>query len=297
MATTSDFLFQGTTPSDYGGQVTDTSTMPAWYQDALRQNITRASQILGENYQPYSGQRIAGLTDDQTNANQMVRDNATAGNPYASQAAGMLSSGGSGFNQDTFNQYLNPYTQGANDAISQQGMQNFTRNTAPTIQNSFISNGMFGGSRDADTYEKALNDQQQNILNAQATNLSSNYNNAMSAYQTGQNQQLAGGTGLGQLGQNVFQNNLAGASSLSAIGGQQQALNQSGLDLAYQNFTDQKNYPLTQLQQMNSIIHGYQPTADQTQTTNPTSLTTTSPLNGVLSALGQASAQGNTNYG
>lgn len=289
---TSGFLFGNSTPGQFTGQVTDTSTMPAWYQEALGQQISAASNILGQPYQAYQGQRLADLTPDQTNAQAMTRSAVATANPYSTQAAG-LENAGSTFNQSNFNNYLNPYTQTLNNSIAQQGMQNFNEQVAPTLQNSFVGSGMFGSSNDADLYEKALRDQQTSILNAQASNMSSDYNNAMSGYMQGQTNSLTAGNNLNSMGQNVYNNSLAGASALSGIGAQNQQQQQNSLDLGYQDFQNQLNYPTNQLNEMNAIIRGYQPTATTTQTANPSALITSNPLSGALSGLAQLSAAGN----
>lgn len=290
--TTSGFLFGNSTPGQFTGQTTDTATMPAWYQNALGQQISAASNILGQPYQAYQGQRLADLTPDQTAAQDMTRSAVSTANPYSTQAAG-LQTAGSTFNQDNFNNYLNPYTQDLNNSIAQQGMQNFNEQVAPTLQNSFIGSGMFGDSTHADMYEKALRDQQTSILNAQATNMSGDYNNAMSAYMQGQGNMLNAGNNLNSIGQNVYGNALSGASALAGIGAQNQAANQSSLDLAYNDYQNQLNYPTNQLNEMNSIIRGYAPTADSTKTTNPLAYQTSNPLSGALSGLASLSAAGN----
>ncbi|MBP2311879.1 hypothetical protein [Azospirillum soli] len=48
---------------------------------------------------------------------------------------------------------------------------------------------------------------------------------------------------------------LTNAAALSGIGGQQQAMNQANLDLAYQDFQRQRDYALQQLQQRNAFLN------------------------------------------
>lgn len=292
---TSDFLFGGSTPSAYGGQVVENATMPAWYQEAIRGLVTKQSHISGQDYQPYGGQRLAGQTTDQISSNDMTRNLATQGNPFATQASDLISKGSGAFNQEDFNSYLNPYSDQLNDVIAQRGQRNFDENVAPTINNSFIGAGMFGGSRNADKFTTALRDSEQSILDAQTSNLNTNYNNAMSAYQTGREQNLNAGNALSTLGQQQFQTGLASAAALAGIGGQQQAQNQAGLDLAYNDFQSQRDYPQTQLNNLNNMIRGLQPAAASTTTTvNPMNYQTASPLSSVLGSLSQASLAGNT---
>jgi hypothetical protein len=70
-----DFLFQGKALPNVTTSSTAEQFGPAWYQQYLGQLFGRTSSIAGEPYQAYTGQRVAGLTPDQTNAYGMVRDN------------------------------------------------------------------------------------------------------------------------------------------------------------------------------------------------------------------------------
>lgn len=74
-------------------------------------------------------------------------------------------------------------------------------------------------------------------------------------------QQLAN---LGQLGQSMNYKDIA---ALAGVGGEQQALKQKSLDLAYQDFMRQQDYPYTQLQRMNELIRGL-PMSTQTSTSS-----------------------------
>ncbi len=275
MASTSDFLFQNQAPAAFTNSVTERNDMPLWYQSARQQAISRASSIAGAPYTPYQGPRIAGFTDPQQQAFGKATSVANQGNPYASQALADTQQMGTAFDQGTFNQFMNPYSDGLNQRIADLGMQNFNEKLAPAIQDSFIGHGMFGSSNHADTFEKALRDTGDSILGQQNQNLYNGYNSAMSNYGQAMNRVGAAGAQLNQLGESQFNTGLAGAAALEGIGGEQQGQNQKNLDLAYGDFQNQLNYPKDQLNWMNSVINGYQPqastTANQTSVPNGSS--------------------------
>lgn len=76
------------------------------------------------------------------------------------------------------------------------------------------------------------------------------------AIQQGLSQANQSGQTLGNLGQ-LEMNNLMSLYGLqSAVGDQQQALNQQYLDTAYQDFLRQRDYPLEQLSVYNSLLQG-----------------------------------------
>jgi hypothetical protein len=67
---------------------------------------------------------------------------------------------------------------------------------------------------------------------------------------------LSGAGQLGALGGQKFQQGMDINKLQNAYGGQQQALRQQGLDQAYQDFQDQKNYPYKQLGFFSDMIRG-----------------------------------------
>lgn len=84
---------------------------------------------------------------------------------------------------------------------------------------------------------------------------------------------LASGQQLGSLGQMGQAMNYKDLAALEAVGAAQQGLKQKSLDLAYGDFTAQRDYPYQQLQRMNELIRGL-PMSTQT------SQSQTGPLSG-----------------
>ena len=98
---------------------------------------------------------------------------------------------------------------------------------------------------------------------------------------------------LGQLGQTL---GLRDAAALEATGTTQQNLDQRNLDMAYQDFLTQSQYPQTQLNFMSSMLRGIPySTATQTSNTAPASAYQPSGLSQIAGALSLYSAlQGKT---
>jgi hypothetical protein len=75
-----------------------------------------------------------------------------------------------------------------------------------------------------------------------------------------------------QLGQGIQGLGYTDAAALGAIGQQQQQLGQQSLNTAYQDFLEQRNYPMDMTSYFSNIIRGYNPgsnTAQQSTTTAP----------------------------
>lgn len=103
--------------------------------------------------------------------------------------------------------------------------------------------------------------------------------------------QLAGAEQLGGLAQ--LQQNLAGndANALNAIGGQQSALQQQALDLAYQDFLNQRQYPQQQVGFLSNVEHGLPAFAvPSTTTSQGTTATVTPSLLSQIAGLGSTAA-------
>lgn len=96
--------------------------------------------------------------------------------------------------------------------------------------------------------------------------------------------QLQAGQQYGALGQGAQQMGLQGAAALDTIGQEQQGLNQRNLDTAYQDFTNQTQYPRQTIDWMSSVIRGipYSQTANTSQT-GPASAYQPSPLSQIAS--------------
>lgn len=89
------------------------------------------------------------------------------------------------------------------------------------------------------------------------------------------------GANVGNLQQQMFD---TGTQALAASGAQQQGQNQQSLNLAYNDFTNQQNYPWTQLGRIANLMY---PAMNTGSTTNTT---TSSPSNSGASGLGAAAS-------
>jgi len=287
---TADFLFQSNAPSVWTAPSWESTTAPAWWQAAAQGLIGRASQVAGQDYQPYTGPRIAGLDPLQENA----INNATAYTPGVNttlnSATSLAGNAGQLFNNEDFSKFMSPYTQGVTDRIAELGARNLREKLLPEVNDTFIRAGQFGGSRNADFTARALRDTNESILGQQATALEQAQKDAMSNYQTAQQRQMQAGQTMGALGQISGDEARKQLEEMMKLGTVPQSLKQANLDLATKDFENQVNYPQQQLQLLNSIIRGYQPTGEGTKisysTANPANVASyNSPLANIAGTL------------
>ena len=189
-------------------------------------------------------------------------------------------------------QYMNPYTDAVVDRIGDLGARNLNEKLLPGIGDQFIRSGQMGSSRHMREVGNALRDTQESTLAAQSQALERGYGQAGQLFNQdasrmaglagtagnlalgqqgalGQLGQLAGnmqsvdagnalraGDSFRGLGQAEQSSGLTGAAALDAVGQQQQRLGQANLDLAYQDFQNQRDHPQNQLGMMSNIVRG-----------------------------------------
>jgi hypothetical protein len=193
-----------------GGGSSSTYTPDPEFKQAALQNYAFAQQVAQQPYQAYGGPRIAGFTQPQQEAMAAIRESP-------------LSLGESMAN------FYNPY----NQQVIQNTLGNIETQRLMQQQQSRAAAakaGAYGGTRQA--VQEALQQQAALQTGAQA---------AAQLAQQGFGQAAA-------LGAQDIGLRQQAAAGLQGVGAQQQAMNQANLDLAYQDFMRQQNYPLQQLQ-------------------------------------------------
>jgi hypothetical protein len=260
------------------------------YQAYQGPRIASQSGLTNDAYgeaSPLSGTATAGTQAASNLVNQGVGDvnksvapgqgGLSAAQPYLNSAATPT--------YDTVNAYMNPYNQDVTSAIANAGNTNFQQNTLPALQSSIIGSGNITGNSTEGTnlLENAEQQNQQNITNAQSQALQSGYAGSQQAAQAGATTQagLAGTAGqLGTQQQTAEQNagtdvvnaggalqsintqgtgnNIAAINAQNTLGQQNQGYTQANENLAYQDYENQLNYPLTQASAMQGALSGIQ---------------------------------------
>lgn len=256
MASMFDFLFQGSPPPSVTSSTETQTGFPDWYQELMRANIGQAAATIGQPYQTFPGQQVAAPTSPTMQAYQMTQDNIGAGQPSLNTATGALGQVAGGFNQNQFNQYLNPYMTGVVDDIATRGARNLSENLLPQVNDTFTGAGQFGSTRHGDFTGRAVRDMNESVMQQQNSALMQAFQNAMTGYNQGQSNTVLAGQQLGTLGQISQNMGLKDAAAMNEIGQQQQAQDQSNIDVGYQNWQNQMAFPYNNIAFMNSVIRG-----------------------------------------
>jgi hypothetical protein len=326
MSSTLNSLLQNNSPSTGSNYSQSSTQLPSWYTDYTQQILNSAAQFAAQPYQTYQGPRIAqqsDLTNDAYSAASPLSSTATGNTQAASnlvaaganqansplQQAQPYLNAGTTPTYDTVNSYMNPYMSSVLGGISNAANTNFQNYTMPALQSSIIGGGNITGSSTEGTNlaENAEQQNNQNIINAQSSALQGGYSSALNAAQAGAQNSLTAGSTAGSLANAGTQNLINAGSTLSNVGtqgtnnninaineqntlGQQnQGYNQSNLNLAYQDYLNQLNYPLTQASEMQSALNGIQvpsATVNYNYGSNLAGGSNGSPLSQLLTLLG-----------
>ena len=282
---------------DYAKQ--PTADMAATLQELLNKQVNVPEQ------------KVAGFSQPQLDAMARAQQGIGAYQPFLDAAgttqsaalgttgAGVQALGQMNFDPSRAEAFMDPYQQ----AVTNEALKEIDRQAAMAqnqLAGQAVKAGAFGGSRfglqQSELARNAHDLKSRRIFE----DLSRNYQQAQSAAQAANQQRLQQGSAFGQLGQ--MTSGIGGAmaglgaqtqalgqqdvSQLMGIGGMQQQLAQTGLNVGYQNQLALQNAPYQQLSSAAGILQQLSPQVMGQQTTSP--LPQTNPFAQAAGMLGTA---------
>ena len=230
------------------------------------------TDINANPYQAYGGQRLQGFTPMQEQAfqnyatQQIAPELGAGSNMAAMSGLGSMAAGGDYMRMATdprsMQSFMSPYMQNVVDLQKQEATRDYQKGLG-ALNSRATAAGAFGGSRQAIERAEAGRNLGTTLANIQATGTQNAFDKAQQAQQFGSTLGLQGlGQGLqaastlGQLGQTRFGQQMGISDAIAKAGAVQQAQGQQGLDLAYQDFVQQKQYPYQQLAFQSDMLRG-----------------------------------------
>ena len=263
---------------------TQISELPDWAKPYAQETLAKGKALSATPYQNYTGDRIAGFSplqqQAQTDVAQMQPSQATR---FGGRVAGAASLGALNTEFDPFRmgeftsrraaQYMNPFVEMAMEPQLREA-QRSSNIQRVADQGQATRAGAFGGSRQAILeaerqrnlgtqmgdirargYQTAFDEAQKNFAREQQLREQSRQYGAGIGLQSLQTA-LQGANTMGQLGGQEFAQGMDINKLQQQTGAQQQALQQQGLTQGYQDFLNQQNYPYKQLGFMSDLIRG-----------------------------------------
>jgi len=251
---------------------TSQTTIPEYAKPYAEKMLGKSEALTESPYQTYGGQRMATSTPEQQAARQDVAGMQQPGQFAAGTglaAAGGLGALGAGqqymamaTDPGAQQAFMSPYMQNVVDLQKQEAIRDAQK--GQLAQNlGAARQGTYGGARQLLAGTERERNLQQNLANIQATGAQKAYEDAMRGMQFGTTAGIQGaqaatqaGATLGQLGIGQQQAGIDLAKAQEAFGAMGQAEQQKALDLQYQDFLQQQQYPYKQLGFMSDILRG-----------------------------------------
>lgn len=272
----------GTTPS---------FDIPKDYQSGLADLLKEAKNIYEAKkeagFQTYTAPRLAGFSPEEQAAMSGIVGLVGAGQQYLAPAAGLTAGLTQQFTPATAQQYMSPYQQAVIDVEKREAIRQAER-PMQDIGAAAVQAGGYGGSRQAILEAEAGRNLQQQLADIQTKGQQAAYETGLRAFESQKAREKAAASGLTSLGQIAPKQSLAELTALSGIGEAQRGMQQAGLDISYQDFMQQQQYPYDLLGQYQSTLYGYPYQAYAQQQYTPYQKPSTfQQLAGVLGSVGK----------
>jgi len=258
-----DFLF-----GSKQAQQTSTSQvqLPDYMEKAASSLVATAGDVAKENFIPYTGPRLAGFSNLEQDAMAQAQAGRGVGGLRGAQAFTATTAAGMPAVAD-IPTYMNPYMTNVADIAAREltrrsDMQRVANQAQATQARAF------GGSR-ADIVEaERQRNLQQGLGDIYTQAQARAFDTALKAAQTDRKQQLASGLGMAQTASAADALEASDINRQLGIGGLQRGMDQAVLDLGYNQFVQERDYPKQQLGFYSDILRGV-PTGSMTTTTGP----------------------------
>jgi hypothetical protein len=256
-------LFESEQKTTYDS--TTRPTFPSWAKQGLKSAVDLATQYADQPFTPYGGQRYTDFTEDELSAFDLARNLIGQYQPDIERSSDVLRDvtrqGLEGIDRSLIDAYANPYTEMVMDTRRRRAFQDLER-AKRDLSSQKANIGAFGGSRTGLAEQEMFDRFGQRLAEEEASMLQDRYRTALGGAQNSLLRAQQGAVDLGNLSSLGQRLGLQDVQSLSGIGGQQRALEQAGLDFAYEQWLKEQMDPLTRASGLMSVV---QPAASLTR--------------------------------
>lgn len=244
-----------TTASAVGGYMSSKEAnkgrkRPSHIVDAEKFAVERGREIADRPYQAFSGQRVAGLSGNERMASQLARTGQDEARGYIKQAGDRVSQLGSFADADIAG-YTNPYVDAVLSPQLREANRAFDRSRSALLN---TKAGAWGGDRVAFEASELARQHGELITDITARAHSEAFDRATQLWSQDQDRQLRAAEALRAVGGDVAQLNREQIQDLMATGGVERLLKQAELDFDYQQFLENRDWSITNLQPLLDTI-------------------------------------------
>ena len=245
----------GTQPSDplIGKEAGTENSLSTWAGDYVTDMLGQGKALGNQAYQGYEGPLSAG-----TNA---MQDQAYAGLGALEAPTGMGAYTPQTFGAEQATAGMNPYLMASlNPQLDEARRQSEIDRVANAGR--MTQAGSFGGSRQALMDMENTRNLQSNLANITGQGYATAYDKAREQFNTEQGRGMEAQNAANQYGFNVL-------GAQGAAGAEQRAIESEGMKADYAQFAEERKYPYTQVQYMQSLLQGLPVQSQSTSYTQP----------------------------
>ena len=282
-------------PAPTSTTVKQVSDLPEYFKPYAEELLSTAQQVYDRPYVPYGsrlveqddgsftiealegedpGKRLADVSEEQKLAFQGLRDFFTKVDPETgersfqspvqdeiAEAKRMAGRGGRGFDElaegEFQETYMSPYQKAVTDIQTREAKRQ-QEQARQQRQTAAMSANALGGSRFGVQEALAREADRRLLSDIELKGLQDAYTQGLSVFDADRSAARQGATQYSGLGQQEQASTLTGLGSLQTLGETQRSLAQQPLDVAYEEFVRQQEYPKKSLQELSGILRGFQ---------------------------------------
>ena len=247
--------------------VVQAQQIPKYITQGGQRLFSQAENLAQQPYQTYSQPRIADLSTNQKQAIYQAGAGAGAFQPHLDRASELVEFGSTPLSGGALDKYINPYTERVIDIAAGKVGEQFDRDRI-NLQSQATAAGALGGARHGVLEGEMRERRNETIGDLYLKGLQGAYDNAQGAFNQDRSAAFTGAGALGNIAQQQTGLGTQDLSNLLGTGELARSLPQGSLDLAYQDFLNQQNYPWQQLNSAMGILSGTPYESKSTQTTS-----------------------------
>ena len=245
-----DFLFKPGSPEM---KPTESTQLPDYLKKAGANMVGAAMDVAQEDYIPYKDPRIAQFNKAQQDAMKQGIGMGGISTLQGQQAYNTAAGAAGGPTQAQITGYMNPYMTQVADVAAQK-----MRDESAIQQQKLAASAAQSGGLNSTRFAIQDAERQKNLTSGigdlYAKAQADAYKQGVDLSKFGLEQQLKGGIGMGTLAQQQQNLGFADVQNQLGIGQLAQGQNQQALDIAYQNFQEQRMHPKQQLNFLSGIL-------------------------------------------
>jgi hypothetical protein len=257
--------------------ITDRRELDPLFLEPIQKILDDLNALYEEGYKEYDGERIADFTDKQKELTQKLYDQVgTYGDDIRSGIDTLKDVSGRTFDQAAVDQYMNPYIDNVLDRVRKRAYDADDVAAQKRASKAVAAGAFDSGDRRFIEEQGAKDALEDRLLDQDAKLMFQGYERAGDMFASDQDRAMKAASGIGNLattGQNITGAQMAGAAAAADA---EQAMNQAGLDLAYEDFQNQRAFPYEQLSFYMGGLQGF----PQYMVPGSTTRTSTSPTMG-----------------